>query len=149
MNKIKHIAFASDHPGKAADFYKKAFGLQELRRFGIDEATGEAARPSGVFLTDGSINIAILKFSNDQLGKGLDYTGMHHFGVIVDDVDAWTRKLDELGAEAMDSQYAVPPGAHAEFKFRGPDGVVFDITGHPWEGCSGDDGQNAANDAAE
>jgi hypothetical protein len=64
-------------------------------------------------------------------------------------VDAWTRKLEELGAEAMDSQYAVPPGAHAEFKFRGPDGVVFDITGHPWEGCGDDDGQDAAKDAAE
>lgn len=135
MNKIRHIAFASDHPGKAADFYKAAFGLKELRRFGIDDETGEAARPSGVFLTDGSINIAILKFSNDQLGKGLEYTGLHHFGVIVDDVDAWTQKLEGMGAEALDVQYAVPPGAHAEFKFRGPDGVVFDITGQPWEGC--------------
>jgi catechol 2,3-dioxygenase-like lactoylglutathione lyase family enzyme len=136
MLKIRHIALASDHPGKAADFYKQAFGLNELRRFGIEEATGEARRPSGVFLTDGYLNIAILKFSNDQLGKGIDYTGMHHFGVIVDDVEAWTKKLEELGAEAMDAQYAVPPGAHAEFKFRGPDGVVFDITGAPWDGCA-------------
>lgn len=138
MNKIKHIAFASDHPGKAADFYKQAFGLRELRRFGIDAETGEAKRPSGVFLTDGSINIAILKFSNDQLGKGMDYTGMHHFGVIVDDVDAWTKRLEAMGAQALDSQYALPAGAHAEFKFRGPDGVVFDITGAPWEGCDED-----------
>ncbi len=144
MNKIRHIAFARDHPGKAADFYKTAFGLRELRRFGIDEVTGEARRPSGVFLTDGSINIAILKFSNDQLGKGMDYTGMHHFGVIVDDVGAWTKRLESLGAEALESQYAVPPGAHAEFKFRGPDGIVFDITGQPWEGCDEDLQQTAA-----
>ena len=34
--RIRHIAFASDHPGKAADFYKKAFGFRELRRFGIE-----------------------------------------------------------------------------------------------------------------
>ena len=138
MLKIRHIAFASDHPGKAADFYKQAFGLRELKRFGIDEATGEARRPSGVFLTDGSINIAILKFSHDQLGKGLDYTGLHHFGVIVDDVDAWTAKLEAMGAEAMDQQYVAPPGAHAETKFRGPDGVVFDIVDVPWEGCEED-----------
>jgi hypothetical protein len=30
----------------------------------------------------------------------------------------------------------VPPGSHAEFKFRGPDGVVFDITGSLWEGSA-------------
>ena len=28
MAQIRHIAIASDHPGKAADFYKKAFGFQ-------------------------------------------------------------------------------------------------------------------------
>jgi hypothetical protein len=28
----------------------------------------------------------------------------------------------------------MPPGAHAEYKFRGPDGVVFDITREEWEG---------------
>ena len=145
MNRIRHIAFASDDPGKAADFYKTAFGLRELRRFGIDPATGEAKRPSGVFLTDGAINIAILKFSNDQIGKGLEYTGLHHFGVIVDDVEAWTKKLESLGAAAMDPQYAIPAGAHAEYKFRGPDGVVFDITDSPWEGC----GEDARDEAAE
>ena len=25
--RIRHIAFASDHPGKAADFYKEAFEI--------------------------------------------------------------------------------------------------------------------------
>ena len=40
-----------------------------------------------MFLTDGTLNIAILKFGDDQLGKGLDYTGIHHFGVVVDDVE--------------------------------------------------------------
>jgi len=136
MLQIRHIALASDHPGKAADFYKSAFGFRELRRFGIDPKNPEvAARPSGVFLTDGTLNIAILKFASDQLGKGIDYVGLHHFGVIVDDVNAWMDRLERLGAEAMDPQYAVPAGAHAEQKFRGPDGVVFDIVDVPWEGC--------------
>src|SRR6202171_1211649 len=69
MLKIRHIAFASDHPGKAAEFYKKAFGFRELRRFGLDpDKPDEAPRPSGVFLTDGTLNLAILKFATDQLG---------------------------------------------------------------------------------
>jgi catechol 2,3-dioxygenase-like lactoylglutathione lyase family enzyme len=135
MLQIRHIALASDHPGKAAEFYKTAFGFRELRRFGIDPATPDvAARPSGVFLTDGTLNIAILKFSNDQIGKGMDYVGLHHFGVMVDNVEAWMDRLQDLGAEALDAQYAVPAGSHAEQKFRGPDGVVFYIVDKPWEG---------------
>ena len=30
MLKIRHIALASDHPGKAAEFYKSAFGFREI-----------------------------------------------------------------------------------------------------------------------
>jgi catechol 2,3-dioxygenase-like lactoylglutathione lyase family enzyme len=131
--RIRHIAFASDHPGKAAEFYKSNFGFKELSRFGLDpDKPDEARRPSGVFLTDGAINIAILKFADDQLGKGLDYTGLHHFGVVVEDVEAWMAKFKEMGVPRV--PYDPPPNGQAEFKFRGPDGVVFDITGHPWAG---------------
>ena len=133
MLKIRHIALASDHPGKAAEFYKTAFGFKELRRFGLDpNKPDEAPRPSGVFLTDGVLNIAILKFASDQLGKGIDFVGIHHFGVVVDDVEEWTRKLENMGVPCLNE--AMPPGAHAEYKFRGPDGVVFDITKDEWEG---------------
>jgi len=133
MLKIRHIALASDHPGKAAEFYKSAFGFREIRRFGLDpNKPDEAPRPSGVFLTDGVLNIAILKFANDQLGKGIDFVGIHHFGVVVDDVEEWTKKLENMGAPCLHE--AMPPGAHAEYKFRGPDGVVFDITKDEWDG---------------
>ena len=136
MQKIKHIAIASDHPGRAAEFYKNAFGWEEISRRGLDpDNSVEAPRASGVFMTDGAINIAILKFNDDQLGKGVDYLGIHHFGVIVDDTEAWMKKLEAMGAEPV--PYAPPPGSHAEIKYRGPDGVVFDITGHAWEGSEG------------
>src|SRR5205085_230414 len=108
---------------------------KELRRFGLDpERPDHAPRPSGVFLTDGSTNIAILKFNDDQLGKGVDYTGMHHFGVVVEDVQAWMDKLEAMGLQRV--PYDIPPNSHAEYKYRGPDGVVFDITGHAWEGST-------------
>jgi len=137
MLKIRHIAFASDHPGKAAEFYKQAFGFRELRRFGLDpNKPDDAPRPSGVFLTDGTLNLAILKFATDQLGKGIDYVGIHHFGVVVDDTEEWTRKLEAMGAPCIQGPGQVPAGSHAEFKFRGPDGVVFDITGSAWEGSA-------------
>src|SRR4051812_19586815 len=36
MAQIRHIAIASDHPFKAAEFYKKAFGFREIARNGFD-----------------------------------------------------------------------------------------------------------------
>ena len=135
--RIRHIAIASDHPGKAADFYKDTFGFKELRRFGLDPSRPDfAARPSGVFLTDGAINIAILKFNDDQLGRGIDYVGLHHFGVVVDDTEAWMARFEKMGLERV--PYTPPPNGQAETKYRGPDGVVFDITDHPWEGSGSD-----------
>jgi lactoylglutathione lyase len=132
--KIRHLAFASEHPGKAAEFYKSAFGFQELSRFGLDpDRPDEARRPSGVFLTDGTLDIAILKFPENMLGKAGDQ-GIHHFGVVVEDVEAWKAKLEAMGAPCVVGREDIPPGAHVELKFRGPDGVIFDITENVWPG---------------
>ncbi len=144
MVKIRHIAIASRHPGKAADFYKAAFGFRELGRFGLDpNKPDEAGRPSGVLLTDGTLNIAILKFSQDQIGVGDDFTGLHHFGVVIDDVEAWTKRLEALGAPCIVGADQLPKNAHFEIKFRGPDGVVFDITDSPWPGSAPADADQA------
>ena len=83
MNKIRHIAISSQDPVKSAEFYKNTFGWREISRGGKDKAN-----PSGVILSDGSINITILKFATDQLNKGLDYEGFHHLGVVVDTAGA-------------------------------------------------------------
>ena len=116
-----------------------AFGFRELKRFGLDpKRPDEAPRPCGVFLTDGTLNIAFLKFTHDQTGVGLDFQGLHHIGVLIDgDVDAWTAKIEALGVPNITGPGDIPPGAHFELKFRGPDGVVFDITDSPWEGSAG------------
>jgi len=45
MLKIRHIALASDHPGKAAEFYKTAFGFREIKRFGLDPNKPDEAPP--------------------------------------------------------------------------------------------------------
>lgn len=138
MAKIRHIALASDHPGKAAEIFKEAFGFRELGRFGLDpNKPDEAPRPSGVFLTDGTINFAILKFQKANLG-GLpeDFVGIHHFGVVVDDMDASRAKLEALGVPCVVDYDAIPPTGHKEIKFRGPDGVIFDITDVFWNGTA-------------
>ena len=80
--------------------------------------------------------MAILKFKTDQLGKGLDYRGIHHFGVLVEDVGEFSKKLEGLGAEYyIDRNQQEPAAGYFEKKFYGPERVLFDIAEHPWAGC--------------
>jgi hypothetical protein len=89
-----------------------------------------------VFLSDGTLNMAILKFKTDQLGKGLDYRGIHHFGVLVEDVGEFSKRLESLGAEYyIDRNQHEPNAGYFEKKFYGPERVLFDIAEHPWAGC--------------
>ncbi len=135
MNKIRHIAFSSQNPGQSAEFYKKTFGWREVSRGGKDPDN-----PTGVILSDGSINITILKFATDQINKGLDYEGFHHMGVVVDDVAAWAKKLEAQGVPLIVGEAEIPPNAQYEIKYQGPDDIVFDITDVPWPGSVGLDG---------
>ena len=132
MAKIKHIAIRTPDPEKTAEFYKSAFDLEEVGKAG-----------SGVYLSDGYINLAILR-SNEQ-GNGESprdvpgYAGIDHLGFVVDDVDAACKKLEEEGASPMgrmDFGQAQTPGAHSyyEIKYRGPDHQVVDISGAGWIG---------------
>jgi hypothetical protein len=73
-----------------AEFYKKAFDFKEVRK-----TDGPLAY--GYHLSDGTIDLAILRFKTDQIGKGLEYTGLHHFGVLVDDVEKVSQKVEALG----------------------------------------------------
>jgi catechol 2,3-dioxygenase-like lactoylglutathione lyase family enzyme len=69
MAKIRHIAFYTDEPEKEADFYVRAFELKRVR-----------TSPTGsVFLSDGYINLALLKAKGDGTKNGI-----HHFGFQVD-----------------------------------------------------------------
>ena len=141
MQNIRHIAISSQHPAKAAEFYSKAFGWREITRSpNLRDNPAEAPRPSGVIMSDGSINISILKFGKDQIGVGLDHEGFHHLGIAIDDVDAWRAKIEALGVPCIVPEEEIPPGAQFEIKFRGPDNLVFDITDVPWPGSTSLDG---------
>ena len=134
MARIKHIALTTKEPAKVAEFYKSAFGLQELRR-----------SPNGaVFLSDGHINVAILNTkgeeSPDMGAHGPHFTGIHHFGFEVDDLDAAGQQLEAAqgarltGKDHIDRTMAAGGHANFEQKWSGPDGVVIDISHTGWEG---------------
>ena len=127
MARIKHIAIRTPDPEKTAAFYKDVFGLKEV---------GQAR--TGFYLSDGYINLAILKSKDESTGESprdeAAYAGVHHFGFMVDDVDETCRKLEAAGAKPMtnrtDPKHAPATGARSyyEIKFRGPDSQEFDVT---------------------
>jgi catechol 2,3-dioxygenase-like lactoylglutathione lyase family enzyme len=131
MARIKHIAIRTPDPEKTAAFYKEVFGLKEV---------GQAR--AGCYLSDGYINLAILKSKDEGTGESprdeAAYAGIHHFGFMVDDVDETCRKLEAAGAKAMTDRtspgHAPATGARSyyEIKFRGPDSQEFDVTESGW-----------------
>jgi methylmalonyl-CoA/ethylmalonyl-CoA epimerase len=134
MAKIKHIALASQDPEATAAFFEEALGLQRVSQVNSHLA-------EGFYLTDGSINIAILKYRNDEAAdvpEGTSFVGLHHIGFKVDDLDEAYAKLDAAKADKR-PQMAMPgPGRTFEVKYRSPDGVLFDISHTGWPGASGD-----------
>jgi catechol 2,3-dioxygenase-like lactoylglutathione lyase family enzyme len=127
MAKLRHLAIAAKDPDAMAEFYKKAFDFKEVRK-----TDGPLAY--GYHLSDGTIDLAILRFKTDQLGRGLDYTGLHHFGVLVEDVAAAGKKLESLGGKHYMDQTDAERVGGFEIKFYGPEGVLFDVAEHPWIG---------------
>jgi len=134
MAKIKHIALTTQDPAKVAEFYKEAFGLQEIRR-----------SPNGaVFLTDGYINVAILNHKTEQdadVGaNGPNYNGIHHIGFQVEDLQEACAKLEKVQGtrltqkEGLDRAMGPRGPRNFEMKWAGPDGVVIDVSHTGWDG---------------
>ena len=126
--KLRHIAIETRDPEKTAEFYKTAFGMEEVGRT-------DSPIAKGIYISDGVINVALLDFHDDQLGLGTTKThvGLHHFGFVVNSLDESDKVLNELGSECMRERPTVP-SSFFEVKHRGPDGVVIDTTEHPWQG---------------
>ena len=132
MAKIRHIALTTEDPPKVAAFHKEAFDLQEVRR-----------SESGVFLTDGYINLAILNWKTEKdadVGpNGPNYNGIHHIGFLVDDLNGASKSLEGAKADqlthrsGLDAAMASAGPRNFEMKWAGPDGVVLDISHTGWQ----------------
>ena len=121
-------------------FYVESFGLQVVRKL-------DSPRTSGYFLTDGHINLAILRFKNDVVAgaeRGTGWSGIHHIGFQVESLEAITERLKNAGSEPReDINKALGVGQHGnrygnvEVKYTGPDGVTVDVSETGWVGTSG------------
>ena len=130
--KLRHIAITVRDPEKAAAFYERSLGLKRVG--GTD---WEGAR--GVYLTDGVINLALLRYKTDEFAgeRGTGFVGLHHFGFIVQDIDETRKSVEAAGARHWMGEPASGSGFY-EVKYFDPDGVVFDLTENGWTGASKD-----------
>ena len=127
MAKLRHIAITVPDPEKAAQFYMRAFGMQR-----VGETDWANAR--GVYLSDGTINLALLHYKTEEAAgaRGRGFVGVHHFGFLVDDVQATREAIEAAGGEHWMGE-AKKDGGFYEVKFHDPDGVVVDITQSGWK----------------
>ena len=130
MARIKHLAIRTRDIEKTAAFYKEVFGLKEV---GLGQ--------NGIYLTDGYINIAILKFQCGPDGAPLRL-GIDHVGFQVDDVDATVAAINGRGGKLLTERTEVNradpshPQSYYEIKCVGPDEQVIDVSGVGWVGAS-------------
>lgn len=86
MAQIRHLAISSDDTEKLASFYKEVFGFWQSR------PTPEGRRT--IYLTDGTVELAILENTNQQNSNGL-----HHFGLQTDDMKGTIGRIEKVQPE--------------------------------------------------
>ena len=126
--RLRHFAIVVKDLQKAARFYESVF---ELKRVGEEHLE----MGSGIYLSDGVINLALLKYKGES-GSGLkdaaNFVGAHHFGFQVDDVEATKKRIEAAGGKFFFTLGKSKEEANFEVKFKDPDGVIFDISEKGW-----------------
>jgi catechol 2,3-dioxygenase-like lactoylglutathione lyase family enzyme len=132
MARIRHIAIATHDVEATKKFYVEGLGLKQVGK--VDSSTAE-----GYYLSDGHVNLAILKFKADEPAttEGAPrHAGIHHFGVEVEDMAEARARIE--GAGAVHRPYPdtdqMERRGNVEVKFIGPDGVTVDLSEHGWAG---------------
>ena len=128
MAKLRHIAIVVSDLEKAAQFYEKVF---ELKRVGAEEVDFG----SGIYLSDGVINLALLKYKGER-GSGLkdaaSFLGAHHFGFKVDSIEETQKRIEAAGGTFFFDLGKSEDDVNFERKFKDPDGIIFDISAKGW-----------------
>jgi catechol 2,3-dioxygenase-like lactoylglutathione lyase family enzyme len=119
MGKLRHIALAVRDLEEAAKFYEQAFGMERVRQSDV-----------AIMMSDGVVSLAILdikKNNNVEDERGNDFTGIHHLGFLVDDIDDGAEAVEKAGGVYHGQIKNVGKGPQYERKYRDPNGIVFDV----------------------
>lgn len=118
MARLRHIAIIVPDPETAAKFFEEAFDMKRA---------GSARR--GIYMTDGIMNVALLRKESEK-----EKIGLYHFGMWVDDLDAAEKKVVNAGGTYMAGR-PTSPNSFYEAKYKDPNGIVFDLTHSGWAGA--------------
>jgi catechol 2,3-dioxygenase-like lactoylglutathione lyase family enzyme len=110
---LRYLAIASDQPETVATFYKRWFEMRELGR----SANGD------ISLTDGWVNVSLLKQPID----GKEPIGLSHFGVAVDDLDAFRAQLAQA-APGIELKKDIGGLHHGEYVMFDPNGTKIGVS---------------------
>jgi predicted enzyme related to lactoylglutathione lyase len=135
MARLRHFAVCVKDLDKAAEFYANVFDLKRIGREDLDIG-------SAIYMSDGVINLALLNFKGkagskaSDLEEGATFVGAHHFGFQVDDLAETEKRIEANGGKFF---FDLGDERHGNFerKFKDPDGVIFDISKHGWQGTDG------------
>ena len=118
--RIRHIALVTKDVQKLVAFYTTVFGMKVA-----------PGRGTGVYLSDGHVNLAILPLGPERETEGPYLKeGIYHFGFQVDDVESLRPVCREQGAITnVDKR---PGNREAEHRVYDPDGNSVDLSVHGW-----------------
>ena len=116
--RLRHIAIIVPDPEASAKFFEEAFGMTRA---------GSARR--GIYMTDGTMNVALLGKETDE-----EPIGLYHFGMWVDDLDAAEKQVVKAGGTYLAGR-PTSPNSFYEAKYKDPLGIVFDLTHSGWKGA--------------
>ncbi len=116
--RLRHIAIIVPDPEASAKFFEEAFGMTRA---------GTARR--GIYMTDGTMNVALLGKETPE-----EEIGLYHFGMWVDDLDAAEKQVIKAGGKYLAGR-PTSPNSFYEAKYKDPLGIVFDLTHSGWKGA--------------
>jgi catechol-2,3-dioxygenase len=108
--KIRHLAVMCMNPDNLAKFYCDVFDMEVVAR----------NKSGGVFLSDGYMNLALLK--QQAVGKS---PGLNHFGFHVEDADEIAKRMSKWDVVGPEKRPA--DRTYAEQRATDPEGNNFDI----------------------
>ncbi len=117
MPRINHIALKVTDLEAATRFYEKVYGFRQVH-------TGRSRGHISRHLTDGHVDLALMVYDSEDdeearlVGPG---PAIHHFGIEVDDHQAFAEKVVANGGTILSKLDEVP------IKYRSPDGTVAEI----------------------
>jgi catechol 2,3-dioxygenase-like lactoylglutathione lyase family enzyme len=118
--RLRHIGIAVKDPRATAEFYVKVFGMRV-----IGEIDPNHKHAEGVYLTDGVMNITVIRFKTVEYATpewGLERTGIHHIGFEIGDHAQVREAIEANGGSYM------WPGGRDHQKFHDPDGIILEVT---------------------